>query len=84
MLSSNNAYYDTLQYLLSTRYEEGLIRKIFLLAMTKLIEIEETYINEIVRECIKYLKEQFEKNEPKKKPKEQIDPKMRRLILESG
>jgi hypothetical protein len=62
MLSSNNAYYDTLQYLLSTRYEEGLIRKIFLLAMTKLIEIEETYINEIVRECIKYLKEQFEKN----------------------
>jgi hypothetical protein len=39
-LSSINAYYETLQYLLSTRYEEGVIRKIFLLAMTKLIEIE--------------------------------------------
>ena len=40
MLSSINAYYETLQYLLTTKYEEGVIRKIFLLAMTKLIEIE--------------------------------------------
>ena len=40
MLGSLNAYYETLQYLLTTKYEEGLIRKIFLLAMTKLIEIE--------------------------------------------
>lgn len=39
MLSSLNSYYETLQYLLTTKYEEGLIRKIFLLAMTKLIEI---------------------------------------------
>ncbi len=39
MLKSLNLYEDTLKYLLTTNYTEGLIRKIFLLAMSKLLEI---------------------------------------------
>lgn len=58
ILLEENQYENVLKVLLTTHYSEKLIRKIFLLAMSKLLEVEEQYFEDIVRECIKYFKEQ--------------------------
>ena len=67
--------------MLTSKYEDKVTRKVFLLAMCKLLEIEDRYFEDIIKQCILYFRDQNANHAMKVVHNQvHIDPKMRRIF----
>ena len=80
ILIKKGVYENALKILLTEKFDGKLLRKIFVLGMIRLLEIEEKYFKDIMLACMRYLKTQNSSYHIKIRDNTCKDPKLRRAL----